>query len=70
MRRHFDRANERAAALIKLAATRDSGENLAAAVAAARRATADDLGKGPAGEDGRTLIEAFNEAIAFSHNRA
>jgi hypothetical protein len=70
MRRHFDRASERAAVLIKLAAARDSGENLAAAVAAARRATAVGLGEAPVHEEGRALIEAFDEAIAFSQNKA
>ncbi len=63
MTRHFDRANERAAVLIKLAA-HSPGHDLVAALAAARRA----IGASPDG--GPSMVAAFEAARPVSHIRA
>ncbi len=71
MVRHFDqRAIERAAVLLKIA-RRYSGDELDAALKAARQAIEYCLREINAeGDDGRTLIDAIDAARSIARNRA
>jgi hypothetical protein len=71
MTRHFDqRAIERAAFILRVAG-RYSGDELDAALRAARRAIEVCLKEASAGADaGRALIEAIDAARSIAHNRA
>jgi len=71
MTRHFDpRAIERAAVIVRVA-NRYSGDELDAALKAARRAIVFSLGEIRAGVSaGRGLIEAIDAARSIARNRA
>ena len=71
MTRHFDqRAIERAAVIVRVA-DRYSGDELDAALKAARRAVALSLREIRAGVGaGRSLIEAIDAARSMARNRA
>jgi hypothetical protein len=70
MTRHFDqRAIQRAAVILKIAA-HHSRDELDAALAAARRAILYSLEEAGSVDAGQALIEALDVAVVFSQNRA